>query len=322
MAIFITGAAGFIGYHVATSLLKKGEEVIGCDSLNDYYDVKLKQNRLSKLKKHKNFSFFHTDICDLTALKEIADENKNKITKVLHLAAYAGVRYSFKNPTPYAETNLGGFFNVLEICRNLPKLKHFIYASSSSVYGNDAPTPFSLDYAADKPVSFYGATKRSGELMAYSYSHLYGIPSTGLRFFTVYGPYGRPDMAYFSFTKAIFEKKLITVFDKGNLKRDFTYIDDIVSGIEACINKKNPSAHSLYNLGNNRSEYVKNVISIIEKSAGKKATIEFKPAPESEVKETWADIEKSRIDLGFKPKTSIQEGLPKFVEWYRSYYKI
>ena len=325
MAVLLTGGAGFIGYHTAEALLERGEHVVAVDNLNDYYDVSLKQARLARLERHDGFSFHRIDIADRTAMETLAAANPD-IDGIVHLAAQAGVRYSLENPYAYVETNLVGQIVVLEIARHLPGLKHMVYASSSSVYGGNKKLPFALEDRVDMPVSLYAATKRSDELMGHCYSHLYRIPMTGLRFFTVYGRWGRPDMAAFLFTKAILEGRPIDVFNNGDMKRDFTHISDIVSGILACLDRPpadvGAAPHKLYNLGNNKPESLMRFIELIERSSNHKAEIAFKPMQPGDVKETFADIEASRRDLGFAPKTPIDEGIPDFVEWYREYHGV
>lgn len=324
MAILVTGAAGFIGFHVATALLERGEQVIGIDNLNGYYDVFLKETRLEILAKHKGFIFYPSDIADRNEMVDIAKSHQD-IDKIIHLAAQAGVRYSLENPFAYVSSNLVGQVVMLEVCRILPDLKHFIYASSSSVYGGNEKLPFSVRDNVDRPLSLYAATKKSDELLSYSYSHLFGIRATGLRFFTVYGPWGRPDMATFLFTKNIIEGKPIVVFNNGEMKRDFTYIDDIVAGVLAALDMEYAPAknvpYKIYNLGNNKSEDLMKFIGVLEQLIGKKAIIEFKPIHPGDVKETYADIGDAQKDFGFSPKTKIEEGLPKFIEWYKDYYK-
>lgn len=317
MTILVTGAAGFIGYHVCEALLARGEEVIGIDDLNNYYDTNLKRARLANLNKHKHFSFRFLNIIDQPKLEKAM---KN-VDQVVHLAAQAGIRYSLENPTAYIESNILGHFAILEACRNLNQCKHLVYASSSSVYGGNTNLPFTIEDRVDQPISIYAATKRAGELMSYTYSHLYNLPQTGLRFFTVYGPWGRPDMAYYIFTKAIFEEKPIRVFNNGNMKRDFTYIDDIVSGVLSTLDNP-PIGHKLYNLGNSKSEQLMHFIEVIEDAVGKKARIKKLPMQPGDVKETYADIKSSIQDLNFNPTTTIEEGIPKFVDWYRKYHKV
>ena len=324
MAILVTGAAGFIGYHLAEALLAQGERVVGIDNLNDYYDVALKAARRDRLLKHNAFSFEQADIADRDAIESLAAGHSD-ITRVVHLAAQAGVRYSLENPFAYVHSNLLGHTVMLEFCRHLPNLEHLVYASSSSVYGGNTKTPFSTDDRTDTPVSLYAATKRADELMSHCYSHLYRIPATGLRFFTVYGPWGRPDMAAYIFTRAITEGRPIRLFNNGDMRRDFTYIDDIVRGIVGCLARPpaddgKAAPHVVYNLGNHKSEQLKRFVEILEDAIGKKAIVEYAPMQPGDVKETFADISASTRDFGFKPETSIDEGLPRFVEWYRAYH--
>lgn len=333
--ILITGSVGFIGLHLSSLLLNKGYEVIGIDNMNDYYETKLKEDRLLKLKQYDNFIFHKIDLKDKEAI-----DNLFKVYKfdyVINLAAQAGVRYSLTNPYAYVDSNLIGFVNILEACRNNP-VKHLLYASSSSVYGGNKVAPFSTNHNVDHPVSLYAATKKSNELMAHTYSHLYRIPTTGLRFFTVYGPWGRPDMAYFSFTKAILEGKPINVFNHGKMERDFTYIDDIVEGIYKLIPlapEANPSwdettddisssfaPYKIYNIGNNHPVPLERFISVLEDKLGKKAIKNYMEMQPGDVLRTYADVSDLERDIDFKPSTSIEEGLEKFVQWYKDYYKI
>jgi len=320
MTILVTGAAGFIGSYVCRELLERGEKVIGVDNLNDYYEVSLKKARLEKLQ-DKNFTFIITDISDNDGLGKALQPYLSQIEYVVHLAGYAGVRHSMQHPFLYAEANIIGHLALLEICRKAPNFKHMVYASSSSVYGLDIKTPFSLEEKADSPISLYGASKRCDEILSASYAHLYGLQLTGLRFFTVYGPWGRPDMAYYSFTKAIFAGQPIQVYNKGNMQRDFTWIDDIVSGILGALYKLKSPGHRYYNLGNNKPEQLMDVIAILEQATAKKAVINFAPTPPGDVFITYSDISQSQKDFGYSPKTSIKEGLPKFVEWFKGYYK-
>lgn len=322
--ILVTGAAGFIGFHLSKLLLQKGVTVIGFDNINDYYDVNLKYARLAILEKFENFTFVKGDLADKTAVDNLFSENKFDI--VVNLAAQAGVRYSIENPQVYIESNVIGFFNILEACRNNP-VEHLLYASSSSVYGNQQKTPFSTDDDVSKPISLYAATKKSNELMAYTYSHLYGIPSTGLRFFTVYGPYGRPDMAYFSFTQKIIKGETIKIFNDGDMYRDFTYVDDIVKGIENMLCNppeadENGDRATVYNIGNNSPEKLMYFIETLEKALGKTARKEFLPMQPGDVYQTYADVTPLIEKYGFKPSTSIEDGLAKFVEWYKEYYNV
>jgi UDP-glucuronate 4-epimerase len=324
MRILLTGAAGFIGFHVAEALLARGDEVIGVDNLNDYYDVALKQARLSQLTPHKNFTFHKINIADKDSVLPLA---KLGPTHVVHLAAQAGVRYSFVNPYAYAESNLTGQLVMLELARQLPKLEHFVYASSSSVYGGNSKVPFAVADPVERPVSLYAATKRADELMSWTYAQLYALPATGLRFFTVYGPWGRPDMAYYSFTKQILAGEPIKIFNHGAMKRDFTYIDDVVEGVLAALARPPAAAINepparLYNLGNSRAEKLMDFVAVLESALGKKAVYDFQPMQPGDVPETFADIGVSTRDLGFQPKTRIEEGIAKFVAWYREYHKL
>jgi UDP-glucuronate 4-epimerase len=321
MTVLVTGAAGFIGSHVSHALLDRGDEVVGLDNVNDYYDVTLKEARLRRLELRDGFSILRKDIADKDAVVGLA-KTMPEITGIVHLAAQAGVRHSLTDPHAYTSANIEGQLNILELARHLPDLRHCVYASSSSVYGGNTKIPFSIDDRVEKPVSLYAATKKAGELMAYCYSHLYDIPTTGLRFFTVYGPWGRPDMSAYIFTKAIFEGKPIQVFNNGDMSRDFTYIDDIVSGILAALDRRPTGTppQTVYNLGNHRSEPLMKFIEILEQAIGKKAIKEFAPMQPGDVKETYADIEASQRDLGFEPTTSIEEGLPKFVDWFRNHH--
>ncbi|MEE1066514.1 MAG: NAD-dependent epimerase [Acutalibacteraceae bacterium] len=322
--ILVTGAAGFIGFHLSRKLLSEGVEVVGFDNINDYYDVNLKYARLEILKGFQNFTFIKGDLADKSAIDKLFEENKFDI--VVNLAAQAGVRYSIDNPQAYMESNIIGFFNILEACRHNP-VEHLLYASSSSVYGNQQKTPFSTDDDVSKPISLYAATKKSNELMAYTYSHLYGIPSTGLRFFTVYGPFGRPDMAYFGFTDKIMKGETIKIFNNGDMYRDFTYIDDIVKGIENMLcNPPEPDENgdmaTVYNIGNNSPEKLMYFIETLEKALGKTAVKEFLPMQPGDVYQTYADVTPLVEKFGFKPSTTIEDGLAKFVQWYKSYYNV
>ncbi|HLI12614.1 MAG TPA: NAD-dependent epimerase/dehydratase family protein [Alphaproteobacteria bacterium] len=327
MAVLVTGAAGFIGCHVSHALLARGERVIGVDNLNDYYDVQLKKARLAALEKRNAFSFEYLDIAEKDGLGNLAKRHPD-ITHVVHLAAQAGVRYSLTNPGAYIYGNIQGHYAVLELCRRLDRFSHLVYASSSSVYGGNTKLPFSVEDRVDHPISLYAATKRADELMSHAYSHLFEMPATGLRFFTVYGPWGRPDMALFIFTKAIFSDEPIRLFNHGNMKRDFTYIDDIVAGVLACLDRPprrdngEGARHRVYNLGNHRAEELRRLVSLLEAATGKTAKIELAPMQPGDVAETYADIEATTRDLGFSPTTSIDEGVPRFVEWFRSYHKL
>ena len=322
--ILVTGAAGFIGFHLSRKLLEQGVRVVGFDNINDYYDVNLKYARLAILEEYENFNFIKGDLADKSAVDRLFEENKFEI--VVNLAAQAGVRYSIDNPQAYIESNIIGFFNVLEACRHNP-VEHLLYASSSSVYGNQKKTPFSTDDDVSKPISLYAATKKSNELIAYTYSHLYGIPSTGLRFFTVYGPFGRPDMAYFSFTEKILKGETIKIFNNGDMYRDFTYIDDIVKGIENMLCNppdadENGDRATVYNIGNNSPEKLMYFIETLERAIGKEAKKEFLPMQPGDVYQTYADVTPLVEKFGFKPSTSIEEGLGKFAQWYKEYYKV
>lgn len=328
--LLVTGAAGFIGSHLCQALLSQGCEVVGVDNLNDYYDVTLKQSRLKNLEKFPNFQFHQLNIHDRNAMEALWQSYPH-IYHVIHLAAQAGVRYSLKNPYAYIESNIMGHMVILELCRHRPGFQHLVYASSSSVYGGNDKLPFAVQDRCDKPISLYAATKKADELISQSYAHLYQIPMTGLRFFTVYGPWGRPDMAAFIFTKSILEGRPISVFNYGEMRRDFTYIDDIVDGIlgslESPPQHQKPgdapdAPHRIYNLGCHQSEKLKDFIGIIEDAVGKKAILDLQPLQEGDVPATYADIQASQQDLGFDPRTSIREGLPKFVAWYRDYYGV
>ena len=313
--ILITGAAGFIGFHSALHHHRRGDVVVGYDNFNDYYDPQLKRAR-AKILEEEGVVMIEGDICDGAKVAEIVDDNK--ITHVLHLAAQAGVRYSLENPQAYITSNIEGFLTLLEVMRQRPHIP-FVYASSSSVYGLNEKIPFSVDDVTDRQASLYGATKKSNELMAHTYHHLFGIPVTGLRFFTVYGPWGRPDMAYFSFTKAILEGKTIDVYNNGDLSRDCTYIDDIVDGVAAAIDLG--AECEMFNLGNNEPETLENFIGIIEEALDIKANKRYLPMQAGDVMQTFADIDHSKELLGFEPKTSLTEGIKKFVAWYKGYYK-
>ena len=320
--VILTGAAGFIGSHLAKRLLETGAEVVGLDNINDYYDVNLKYHRLSELEKYESFTFIRCDISNKDEVNRIFEEHRADV--VVNLAAQAGVRYSIENPQVYIDSNVIGFFNILEACRNYP-VKHLVYASSSSVYGNSDKIPFSVDDRVDNPISLYAATKKSNELMAYTYSHLFGIPATGLRFFTVYGPAGRPDMAYFSFTKKILAGEPIKLFNYGELERDFTYVDDIIEGIMRIIptvpEEQNGARAKVYNIGNNKPVALKEFVAALEDAIGVKAKIEYLPMQPGDVYRTYADICELEKDFGFKPQTDIRTGLRRFAEWYKGYYK-
>ncbi len=319
----ITGGAGFIGFYLSKALLEKGAEVAGLDNLNDYYEVSLKEDRLAILKENPKYRFVKADLADKEAVFNMFKEFQPQI--VVNLAAQAGVRYSIDNPDAYIQSNIVGFFHVLEACRHYP-VEHLVFASSSSVYGGNKKIPFSTRDQVDQPVSLYAATKKSNELMAYSYSKLYQIPLTGLRFFTVYGPMGRPDMAYFKFAKKIMENEPIQVYNNGDMLRDFTYIDDIVKGIENILcnvpmEDENGAAYKIYNIGNNKPEKLMDYIAVLEKCLGRRARKEYLPMQPGDVYETYADVQELMNDYGFKPSTTIEEGLGRFAEWFLSYYQ-
>ncbi|GAA4779833.1 NAD-dependent epimerase [Stakelama sediminis] len=329
MAVLVTGAAGFIGMAVSRALLARGEQVVGIDNLNDYYSPHLKMDRLAVLHAEggEAFTFDKVDFGDADALDSAIGEAD--FDRIVHLGAQAGVRYSLQNPRAYAHSNLIGHLNLLELARHRD-IRHLVYASSSSVYGGNAKLPFSVEDRADHPVSLYAATKRADELMSESYAHLYRIPQTGLRFFTVYGPWGRPDMAAWLFTDAILNDRPIKVFNHGRMQRDFTYIDDIVAGVLACLdhpptddgNEKpggNRTPHAIYNIGNNKSEALGDMIAIVEQACGKAAIREYQPMQDGDVPATYADIDAIR-KLGFEPRTPLSEGMPRFVQWYREYH--
>jgi UDP-glucuronate 4-epimerase len=331
--VLVTGAAGFIGYHLSRRLLKNGCIVTGIDNINPYYDVSLKQARLERLTPFDNFSFFKTDITDRGALDKIFESNKFDV--VVNLAAQAGVRYSLENPQAYVDANIVGFVNLLECCRH-NEIEHLVFASSSSVYGANTKMPFSVHHNVDHPVSLYAASKKANELMAHTYSHLFGLPCTGLRFFTVYGPWGRPDMALFLFTRAILEQKPIKVFNHGRMQRDFTYIDDIIEGVVRVMDrlpepdptwsgdKPDPGTsyvkYKIYNIGNNSPVELMEFIAVIEKVLGRKAKKEFLDLQPGDVVATYADIDDLFNDVGFRPRTSIDTGIKRFVTWFKEYY--
>ena len=319
MKILITGCAGFIGMHVAERLLARGDQVLGVDNLNDYYDVALKQARLARLSATAGFRFARIDVADRQAMAELFASDRPDA--VIHLAAQAGVRYSLQNPLAYADSNLLGFVNVLEGCRQAA-VRHLVYASSSSVYGGNQKLPFAETDNVDHPVSLYAATKKANELMAYSYSHLYAMPCTGLRFFTVNGPWGRPDMAYFSFTQAILAGRPIDVFNEGKMRRDFTYIDDIVEGVIRVLDRPlvGVPPHALYNIGNHEPVELMQFIDTLEAALGKKAICRFLPMQPGDVPATYADTSALRQAIGFAPTTPLAEGIARFVDWYRRYF--
>lgn len=350
MKILVTGTAGFIGYHTVLKLAEKCEKIVGIDGINDYYDVNLKYGRLAETGidrnavkyntpvnsiKFGNYTFIKLNLEDRESMNELFE--REKFTHVCHLAAQAGVRYSIENPYAYIDSNINGFINILECCRN-HKVEHLVYASSSSVYGLNEKIPFSTSDNVDHPVSLYAATKKSNELMAHAYSHLYQIPVTGLRFFTVYGPWGRPDMAYFSFTKAITEGRSISIFNNGDMMRDFTYIDDIVEGVVRVIDivpsgnmdwsgkKPDPSTskapYKIYNIGNNNPVRLLDFVQVIEKELGMEADKKFLPMQAGDVYATYADVDDIAKDTGFRPSTPIETGMKKFIEWYRGFYSL
>lgn len=333
--ILVTGAAGFIGFHLSERLLKEGYDVIGVDIINDYYDVRLKKDRLAQLEQYKRFRFYKTDLSDKSGIEKIF--SNEKVDCVVNMAAQAGVRYSLQNPHAYVNSNLVGFVNILECCRH-QKIKHLVYASSSSVYGANTKMPFSVHHNVDHPVSLYAASKKANELMAHTYSHLFDLPCTGLRFFTVYGPWGRPDMALFLFTKAILEGKPINVYNHGKMQRDFTYIDDIIEGVVRVIQKvpePNPKWHGdnpdpgtsytrykIYNIGNNSPVQLSTFIEEIEKALGVKAVKNYMDIQPGDVPATYADVDDLINDVGFKPSTPLSKGIGNFMDWYKEYFNI
>lgn len=333
--ILVTGAAGFIGFHTAARLLERGDRVIGLDNLNDYYDVRLKEARLTRLTTFDRFRFVRMDLADRAGIKQVFAESQFR--KVVHLAAQAGVRYSLVNPHAYTDSNIEGFLSILEGCRH-NGIEHLVFASTSSVYGGNTRMPFSVHDNVDHPVSLYAATKKANELMAHCYAHLYRIPCTGLRFFTVYGPWGRPDMALFLFTKAMLEGKPIEVFNHGQMQRDFTYIDDIVEGVVRALDRPaqpdprwsgdqpDPSLsnapYRLYNIGNHQPVPLLRFIEVLEQTLGVKAEKRLLPLQPGDVPATYADVEDLTRDVGFKPSTSIETGIARFVQWYREYYEV
>jgi UDP-glucuronate 4-epimerase len=335
MKVLVTGAAGFIGSHTCLRLLARGDEVVGLDNLNEYYDVTLKEARLALLTPDPAFRFVKMALEDRQGMAELFEQER--FDRVVHLAAQAGVRYSLKNPFVYIDSNITGFTGILEGCRNTG-VQHLVYASSSSVYGSNTTVPFSVHHTVDHPVSMYAATKKANELMAHTYSHLFRLPTTGLRFFTVYGPWGRPDMALFMFTKAILEGKSIDVFNSGDMMRDFTYIDDIVEGVVRVLDRvaepdpawtgdePDPSTSSapwrIYNIGNNRPEKLTRFIEVIEAATGRTAIKNYLPLQPGDVPATSANVDDLTRDVGFHPDTTIESGIGRFVEWYRTYYKV
>lgn len=333
MKVLLTGAAGFIGFHLARVLLERGDQVVGVDNLNDYYDVRLKHARLERLEKYDDFSFRRLDITDRDGVEALFAGEKPEV--VVNLAAQAGVRYSLENPHAYIDSNVSGFLNILEGCRHNP-VKHLVFASSSSVYGANTRMPFSVGDNVDHPVSLYAASKKANELMAHSYSHLYGIPATGLRFFTVYGPWGRPDMALFLFTRAILAGEPIDVFNHGEMQRDFTYVDDIVEGVVRVMARpaapdpqwsgdrpdpgSSKASYRLYNIGNNNPVELRRMIETLEAKLGRKAQMNMLPIQPGDVPATYADVSDLEEDVGFRPATSIEDGVARFVEWYTDFY--
>ena len=328
MAIIVTGAAGFIGYHLSERLLARGEQVIGVDNVNDYYSVELKRRRLAELSRHDGFDLVEVDFADNQALLRALDGRD--FDRIVHLGAQAGVRYSIENPHAYVHSNLVGHLNILELARHR-RSSHMVYASSSSVYGGNDILPFRVEDRVDHPLSLYAATKKADELISETYAHLYRLPLTGLRFFTVYGPWGRPDMAMWLFAKAIFAGEPINVFGEGDMRRDFTYVDDIVSGVVACLDNPPPddgsekaggsrSPHRLYNIGNHRSEELGRMIELLEEACGRKAERRLLPMQPGDVRDTYADISAIERDLGYAPTTRIDEGIPRFVEWFKAYH--
>jgi UDP-glucuronate 4-epimerase len=318
MAILLTGAAGFIGFHTARALLARGEQVIGVDRVDDYYDTRLKEARLAQLA-GPGFTLVRADVADREAILALASP---EIRHVVHLAAQAGVRFSMIDPYAYVSSNVMGQVVMLELARALPRLEHFVYASSSSVYGLNTKLPFSETDRVDHPSSLYAATKRSGELISHAYTHLYGVKQTGLRFFTVYGPWGRPDMAYYSFAVAIMAGEPITLYDQGCLKRDFTYIDDIVAGVLGTMDRPPPAGEGprVLNIGNHRSETVSHLVALLEAALRRRAVIRNAPRPAADVEETWADVDAIAGLTGFAPSTTLEEGIPRFAAWFREYY--
>ncbi|TQV81635.1 NAD-dependent epimerase [Denitrobaculum tricleocarpae] len=335
MKFLVTGHAGFIGNHVAIQLLERGDEVVGLDNLNPYYDVKLKQARLDRLTPYKGFTHCKLDLEDTAGVAELFSSHKPD--KAIHLAAQAGVRYSLENPRSYIDSNIVGFLNILEGCRH-NGVKHLVYASSSSVYGANGNAPFSVHHNVDHPLSLYAASKKSNEMMAHTYSHLFGLPATGLRFFTVYGPWGRPDMALFLFTKAILEGRPIDVFNRGQMQRDFTFVDDIVEGVIACADNvakvnedwsgESPdpgtsgvAPYRVYNIGNSQPVELMRYIEVLEQCIGKTAKKNMLPMQPGDVPATWADVSDLKRDVGYQPATTVETGVARFVDWYRDFYK-
>jgi UDP-glucuronate 4-epimerase len=318
--VLVTGCAGFIGYHVAEALLTRGDTVVGADNLNDYYDVGLKEARLARLRERLGFGFYHVDISDKQTVGDMMAGHSD-ISQIVHLAAQAGVRHSLVDPYAYVQANVMGHLVVLEAARRLPGLRHLVYASTSSVYGLNDSLPFRETDRVDTPVSLYAATKRADELMSHAYAHLFGLPQTGLRFFTVYGPWGRPDMAYFSFARSIMAGEPITLYEEGRLKRDFTYIDDIVAGILGSLDRppEDAAVPRLLNIGNHRVEEVRELVRLLEEALGRKATIRSAPRPSVDVEATFASVEAIGALTGFSPSTSLSVGIPRFVRWFEQW---
>lgn len=321
MSILVTGAAGFIGFHVAQELVGRGEQVIGVDNLNDYYDVRLKRARLHRLAPQRAFTFHELDVSDRSVMQALAAAEP-EITAIVHLAAQAGVRHSLVDPYAYVQSNVMGHLVIQEVARRLPRLRHLVYASSSSVYGLNRDMPFREADRVDTPVSVYAATKRANELMAHAYAHLFALPQTGLRFFTVYGPWGRPDMAYYSFAKAIMAGEPITLFDGGRLRRDFTYIDDIVAGVVGCIDRPPDQAEGarVLNIGNNRPEEVRHLVALLEQGLGRSAVVRDAPRPAADVVATFADVSAIGALTGFAPRTGLAEGIARFSAWFLEFH--
>ena len=333
--VLVTGAAGFIGFHVATRLLERGDSVVGLDNLNDYYDPALKRARLDQLEEHPRFRFAYLDLADRDGIASLF--GRERFLSVVHLAAQAGVRYSLVNPHAYVDSNVTGTLNILEGCRHHP-VEHLLFASSSSVYGLNTRMPFSVHHNVDHPVSLYAATKKANELMAHTYAHLYGVPTTGLRFFTVYGPWGRPDMALFKFTRAILEGRAIDVYNHGRMQRDFTYIDDIVEGVVRTLDRpatpssawtgdrpdpgRSPAPYRIFNIGNNNPVELMHLIGTLEAALGREAEKNFMPMQPGDVVATYADVDDLAADVGFRPDTTIEDGVQSFVDWYREFYRV
>lgn len=320
MTILLTGAAGFVGYHVAEALLARGDPVLGVDNLNTYYDPKLKHARLERLRRHAGFRFAEIDVSDRAAMADLAGAHPD-ITHITHLAAQAGVRHSMIDPFAYVQANVMGHLVVLETARLLPGVRHVVYASSSSVYGANTTMPFREADRVDTPLSVYAATKRADELISHAYGHLYGVPQTGLRFFTVYGPWGRPDMAYYSFARAIAAGEPITLYDGGRLKRDFTYIDDIVAGVVGVLDRPPDHGTRVLNIGNHRAEAVSTLVALLEQGLGRKAVVRVAPRPVADVEETFADVSEIGALTGFSPSTRLSDGVPRFVAWFREWHR-